>query len=127
MRVLVIDDDEVNRKVLEKLFLRRGITVAQAAAGAEGIEAARHTRPDLILLDIFLPEEDGFEILGRLKADPVLGPIPVCIFSILDREESKKKALDLGACDYITKPFDMRETVDRVQEILRHGPVLSRG
>jgi CheY-like chemotaxis protein len=120
--VLVIDDDDVNRIVLKKLFEKERIDTLLAESGTEGIALARRHEPALILLDIFMPEDDGFDILARLKKDKILADIPVCIFSILEDREKIKKAYSMGACAYITKPFDMKETVRRVREILAKGP-----
>ncbi|SLM32463.1 hypothetical protein MTBBW1_730016 [Desulfamplus magnetovallimortis] len=116
--VLIIDDDEVNRIVLEKLFHRENIISSLAKNGREGMIMAKKIMPDIILLDIFMPDENGFKILANLKNDPDLEKIPVCIFSILEDEEKIKKAHQMGACAYITKPFDMKETVTRVKQIL---------
>ena len=116
--ILVIDDDDVNRIVLERLFAREHIRVSQAEDGEQGIALAREVRPDIILLDIFMPGEDGFEVLTRFKADPDLCDIPVCIFSILQNEESRQKAFALGACSYIPKPFDMKDVVVQIKKQL---------
>lgn len=116
--VLVIDDDDVNRQVLEILLRRENIRAMLAQDGKTGLELACSEPPDLILLDVFMPEEDGFEILAQLKQEPATAKIPVVIFTILEREQSRKKALNMGACDYITKPFDMKEIVIRIREII---------
>lgn len=115
--ILVIDDDEANRQVLEILLRRENIRAIPAPDGKSGLELARSRQPDLILLDVFMPEEDGFEILEQLKQEPATAKIPVVIFTILEQEQSRKKAVAMGACDYITKPFDMKEIVLRIREI----------
>lgn len=120
--VLVIDDDEVNRKVLEMLFKKENIRAVLAEDGKMGLIMAKEYMPDIILLDIFMPGEDGFEVLRQLKNDPKLSTIPVCIFSILEDQKRINKAYDMGACGYITKPFDMNETVVRVKEIIGGVP-----
>ncbi len=117
--VMIIDDDEVNRKVLHKIFEKQGIKAFLAESGKKGVAMVENNKPDIILLDIFMPGENGFEILASLKNDPELKDIPVCIFSILEDEEKIKKAYKMGACAYITKPFDMKETVIQVQKILK--------
>lgn len=113
--VLVIDDDDVNRIVLEKLFKKEKIKVLSAESGKQGLALAKAQKPDIVLLDIFMPGEDGFEVLEAFKSDISLKDIPVCIFSILEAEESKKKALANGAYKYITKPFNMKEVVEIVK------------
>nr|MBF0223617.1 response regulator [Desulfobulbaceae bacterium] len=120
--VLVIDDDEVNRVVLSKILSKENIEVHAASDGKQGWAKAKAMIPDLVLLDIFMPGEDGFEVLARFKSTPELCEVPVCIFSILEREESKKKAFDLGAYAYLAKPFDMKEVVDQVKNILAAAP-----
>jgi DNA-binding response OmpR family regulator len=116
--ILVIDDDDVNRQVVNIVLKREGFKPVLAEDGKTGIALARTESPDLILLDIFMPDEDGFEILKNLKQEPGVKAIPVVIFTILEKEESRKKALDLGASDYITKPFDMKEIVVHIRKIL---------
>ncbi|MBF0202118.1 MAG: response regulator [Desulfamplus sp.] len=115
--VLVIDDDEVTCKVLEKLLQKEKFTIVTAGNGMDGIELARSTRPDIVLLDIFMPGEDGFETLGRMKKDSDIKSIPVLIFSIIEDEARRKKAMDLGAAGYIPKPFDMRKMVTKIKGI----------
>lgn len=116
--VLVIDDDDANRLVLEILLRRENIRAISAPDGKTGLELARSRQPDLILLDVFMPEEDGFEILEQLKQDTATAKIPVVIFTILELDQSRKKAMTMGACDYITKPFDMKEIVMRIRELV---------
>ncbi|QTA78270.1 Chemotaxis protein [Desulfonema limicola] len=116
--VMVIDDDEVNHLILEKIMEKDGIKAVMADNGDTGLKIARKELPDLILLDIFMPGDDGFEILRQFMSDPVLKDIPVIIFTILEREKSRKQALEMGARDYITKPFDMRDIVERIKKYL---------
>lgn len=116
--ILVIDDDDVNRQVITIILKREGLTPVLAEDGKSGLDLARTASPDLILLDIFMPDEDGFEVLRNLKQEPDIKEIPVIIFTILERDKSRKKALELGACDYITKPFDMKEIVVHIRNFL---------
>jgi len=117
-RVLVIDDDEVNHQILERIFRKAAIEPIMAMSGGAGVTLARERSPDLVLLDVFMPGEDGFEILRIFKADPALQAIPVVIFTVLERDRSRENALAMGAEDYITKPFDMRDIVHRIQKYL---------
>lgn len=116
--VLVIDDDEASQQVLERVLRNASIACTMAPDGETAFMRCREKRPDLILLDLFLPGEDGFEILRRFKADPVLKTVPVIIFTILIRPESRRKAMEIGAADYITKPFDMRDILLRIRKFL---------
>jgi CheY-like chemotaxis protein len=116
--ILVIDDDFANRKVLEMVLKRSGYRPMLAGDGEEGLLRAREARPDLILLDLFMPGEDGFEVLTRFKEDVLLCDVPVVIFTVLVREESEQKALELGATAYVTKPFDVDEVITCISRIL---------
>lgn len=116
--ILVIDDDSANRLVLQMVLKRSGYTPVLAEDGSTGLSKARETRPDLILLDFFMPGEDGFDVLARLKDEDGLRDIPVIIFTILVREESERKALEMGAAAYVTKPFDVDEVVACIRRIL---------
>lgn len=117
-QILVIDDDFASRRVLELVLKRNGYAAVLAGDGCEGLRMAKEARPDLILLDFFMPGEDGFEVLAQLKADPELRGIPVVIFTVLVREESERRALELGAAAYVTKPFDIGEVITRIRRIL---------
>jgi len=116
--VLVIDDNDANRQILERLLRKKSIESLMAEDGKSGLALAREKHPDLVLLDIFMPGEDGFNILAQFMEDSALKEIPVIIFTLLEREESRKKALEMGARDYITKPFDMRDAVERIMKYL---------
>jgi CheY-like chemotaxis protein len=117
-KILVIDDDFANRQVLQLVLKRNGYTAALASDGCEGLRIAQEVQPDLILLDFFMPGEDGFEVLTQLKADPDLKDIPVVIFTVLVREESERQAIELGAAAYVTKPFDIDEVITCIRRIL---------
>ena len=116
--VLVIDDDAANRQLLTVLLRREGIAAICTETGAEGLARARTQLPDLILLDVFLPGEDGFELLAEIKADPDLDRVPVVMFTILGQENGRQRALELGACAYVVKPFDMNLTVTLIRRLL---------
>lgn len=116
--ILVIDDDFANRKVLEMVLKRSGYSPILAEDGEDGLRQAKEAVPDLILLDLFMPGEDGFEVLTQFKQDLMLRKVPVVIFTVLVREESEQKALELGAAAYVTKPFDVDEVVTCIRCIL---------
>jgi DNA-binding response OmpR family regulator len=117
--VLIIDDDEVNRRVLEVLFRHESIEYMSAETGEEGLNLAQKRIPDLILLDLVMPNENGLEILQQFKRHPNLSAVPVIIFTIIEREETRQKAFELGADDYLTKPFDMRGIIEEIHKRLK--------
>jgi phosphoserine phosphatase RsbU/P len=104
--VLVVDDLEVNRDLLARRVQRLGHSIAFAASGREALERLRGARFDLVLLDITMPGMDGYEALARIKADPLLAGIPVVMVTAIDGVDSVVRCLELGAEDYITKPFN---------------------
>ena len=104
--VLIVDDLEVNRDLLARRVQRLGHTIAFAASGREALVRLRATSFDLVLLDITMPDMDGYEALAQIKSDPSLAPIPVVMVTALDGVDSVVRCLELGAEDYITKPFN---------------------
>jgi DNA-binding response OmpR family regulator len=116
--ILVVDDDAVARRFLAGLLGGRGYEVYEAADGAAALNAAGSLQPRLVLLDLVMPDRDGYEVLESLKADPATRRIPVMILSARAREEDVVKGLELGAEDYLTKPFNTLELLVRVRKIL---------
>jgi len=104
--LLVVDDNAPNREMLVRSLQRQGYTVSVAADGRQALEMVRAQPFDLILLDIMLPEMDGYEVLQHLKSDPALWPIPVLMISVLDDMESVVHCIQAGAEDYLPKPFN---------------------
>ena len=104
--VLVVDDVETNRDVLSRQLKRQGYAVAVAENGPAALEQLRMGKVDLVLLDIMMPEMDGYEVLQRLKADPALRHIPVIMISALNEFDSVVRCIELGAEDYLPKPFN---------------------
>ena len=117
--VLVIDDDPITLTFLSNLLGDKGYHVLKAVDGSEGLDLARRHRPDLILSDLVMPYHDGFEILGELKRDAILKAIPVIMVSMRDKEQDIVRGFDLGAEDYIVKPFGAHELLARVRRALR--------
>ena len=117
--VLVVDDSRVNRTLLRSILAHEGIEVLEAADGQEGIAMATESPPGLILLDIDMPVLDGFEVCGALKGDPKTAQVPIVFLSSFDKAEQKVRGLGLGAADYVTKPFDRAEVLERVKTQLR--------
>lgn len=104
--VLIVDDLEVNRDLLARRVQRLGHSIAFAVSGREALERLRSGHFDLVLLDITMPGMDGYEALAQMKADPRLAPIPVVMVTAIDGVDSVVRCLELGAEDYITKPFN---------------------
>jgi two-component system KDP operon response regulator KdpE len=114
---LVIDDEPQIRRLLRVTLEANGYRVHDAATGQEGIVQAAQRRPDVVLLDLGLPDLDGVEVLRRLRE---WSQVPVVILSVREREEEKISALDAGADDYVTKPFNAGELLARLRAALRH-------
>ena len=112
-KVLVADDDAINRQVLGEL-LKPDYSVVMAKNGQQTLEKAARHAPDLILLDVVMPDMDGYEVLRRLRADPQTEHIAVIFISGLDRPEDEANGLNLGAADYIAKPFNATVVTARV-------------
>ncbi|PYT29731.1 MAG: hypothetical protein DMG57_10635 [Acidobacteria bacterium] len=105
-RLLVVDDNEDNREVLRRHLQRQGYHIAVAENGLRALETVRQGGFDLVLLDIVMPALDGFEVLKRMKAEPALRDIPVIMISALDEIQSVVRCIEMGAEDYLGKPFD---------------------
>ena len=117
--ILVVDDAPANLQVLAGMLKERGYKVRPAPSGKLALLAAQRDPPDLILLDIKMPEMDGFEVCEHLKADDRLKGIPVIFISALTEQLDKMKAFAIGGVDYITKPFQMEELHARVETHLK--------
>lgn len=117
--ILVVDDMPTNLKVLSESIVESGWTILVAIDGESAIEQAIATQPDLILLDVMMPGIDGFETCDRLKQEPATREIPVIFMTALADAVDKVKGLQLGAVDYITKPFQTAEAIARIQVHLR--------
>jgi DNA-binding response OmpR family regulator len=117
-RVLVVEDDEGIREMLKYNLTTAGFTVQEAADGAAGLRTARTARPDLILLDLMLPGMSGFDFCRALRKS---SRVPIIMITAKDSEVDKIVGLELGADDYITKPFSIREVLARVNAVLRRA------
>jgi two-component system sensor histidine kinase/response regulator len=118
-KILVIDDQPINVQLLKRKLEREGLQVAAAYNGREGLEKVQQNKPDLILLDVMMPDMDGIEVCQRLQASDDTRSIPVIFITARTTKESKIEGLAVGAVDYITKPIDLDETLARVQTQLR--------
>jgi diguanylate cyclase (GGDEF)-like protein len=127
-RILVIDDEKTNLMVLHRL-LSPDYTVFTAKSGEDGISRAASERPDLILLDIIMPDMNGFDVLKTLKDSPETQNIPVIIITGLDNDRDEERGLLLGAVDYISKPFKNHIVIARVRthmQIVQHIRMIER-
>jgi diguanylate cyclase (GGDEF)-like protein len=120
-RILVVDDDPDILQFVRLNLELDGFDVDLAGGGREALEMAAAAPPDLMLLDVMMPEIDGLTVLRRLRSDPGTANIPVIVLTARSLAEDRVKGLDLGADDYITKPFDLEELIARVRTVLRRS------
>lgn len=118
-QIMVVDDEPVNLRLMDELLSRRGYSVRLFRGGRLALAAARQDPPDLILLDVTMPEMDGFDFCRRLRTDTALSAIPVIFLSALDQSENKLAAFESGGFDYVTKPFEAEEMQARIETHLR--------
>jgi two-component system, sensor histidine kinase and response regulator len=118
-KVLVVDDQPINVQLLKRKLEREGMAVATAHSGREALDLVAADKPDLILLDVMMPDMDGLEVCQHLQADDDTRSIPVIFITARTTKEGKIEGLGMGAVDYITKPIDLDETLARVQTQLR--------
>jgi len=123
-QVLVIDDDADLVRFVRMSLEREGYEVTSALEGAAGLRLAVERPPDIILLDVLMPDLDGLELLGRLRVNPATTSVPVVLLTARTQARDRVRGLDLGADDYITKPFDIEELVARVGAVLRRAKAM---
>jgi len=117
-RILVVDDDDAIRNTLVQNLTLHGFDVSGAADGIDGFESFRDTHPDLVISDLAMPRADGFSLIQRIRES---GETPILVLSVRGGESDKVRALDLGADDYVTKPFSTPELLARVRAQLRRS------
>lgn len=118
-RILVIDDSDVNRRLLDARLQERGYRVSLAHGGVRGLGMARAEPPDLILLDVMMPDLDGFQVCQQLRADPALEAVPIVMVTAMNESADRVRGLEVGADDFITRPFIKEELWARVRSLLR--------
>jgi two-component system, cell cycle response regulator DivK len=121
-KILIVEDNEMNRDMLSRRLARRGYEVLLAVDGETGIEAARANAPDLILMDMSLPLVDGWEATRRMKADDVLRRIPVIALTAHAMARDREKALEAGCDDYDTKPIELPRLLGKIETLLGGAP-----
>jgi DNA-binding response OmpR family regulator len=116
---MVVDDDRDIRKLVESILVKEGFTTSGAESAADALRKIQASRPDLVILDLQLPDKDGFEVCKSLRADPATKYIPIVFLTVQNLDSYKIAGLELGADDYITKPFNQTELLARVKAVLR--------
>ena len=117
-KILIVEDNAMNRDMLSRRLLRSGYSVVMAEDGKRGIESAHAEGPDVILMDMSLPEIDGWEATRRVKADPATKSIPVIALTAHAMAEDKEKSLAAGCDDYDTKPVELPRLLAKIQALL---------
>jgi len=119
--VLVVDDDPVIQRLLQVNFELEGIDVTIAVDGEEGLAAAKASPPDVVISDIMMPKLNGLELLAAMRATPKLKDLPIILLSAKAQVADVQRGMELGADDYVTKPFDPLELIDRVYKVLNQS------
>ncbi len=124
-KILLVEDNEMNRDMLSRLLERKGYQVVLALDGESGVEMARTQAPDLVLMDMSLPVLDGWEATRRLKAAAATRHIPVIALTAHAMSSDREKALEAGCDDYDTKPVELSRLLSKIEALLSGGPVAS--
>lgn len=125
--ILIVEDEKDIIEMIEYNLQKEGYTTVSVLTGEDALPAAKRENPDLIILDLMLPGIDGFEVCKKLKSNELTSQVPIIMLTAKSREADKVAGLELGADDYITKPFSPRELTARIKAVLRRGePVPAR-
>ena len=117
-KILVVDDEVNITQILEFSIGSEGYQVITASNGEEALDVAKREQPNLIILDVMMPKIDGYEACRRIKANPLTKNIPVILLTAKGRDIDKRLGYEVGATDYIIKPFSPTQLIDRIQELL---------
>jgi two-component system, cell cycle response regulator DivK len=120
-KILIVEDNEMNRDMLSRRLIRRGYEVVMAIDGAEGITAAKKEKPDLVLMDMSLPLVDGWEATRRLKADVGTRAIPIIGLTAHAMAGDREKVIEAGCDDYDTKPVELPRLLQKIETLLAAG------
>ena len=120
-RVLVIEDDANILLSLEFVLEREGYEVRSATSGREGLAAMRRDRPDLVILDLMLPDLSGYEVCQQARREPALAETPILVLTARAQDAERQKGLQSGASEYVTKPFRVADLVERVARLIHAG------
>ena len=113
--ILHVEDNEDNRQIVRDLFEFKGYTIIEAVDGEEGVHKAREIKPNLILMDIQLPKMNGYDTTHTIKSDPTLKGIPIIVITSYALSGDDQKAFDAGADDYMAKPYDPKDLLEKVE------------
>jgi len=116
-KILVVDDSVETTELFKAMLGDQGYDVSVANDGKAGLELTREIRPDLVILDVMMPEIDGYGVLKAIKEDPSLNDVEVIMLSAKSLEEDIQTGLDLGVCDYVAKPFHAELLIKRIQRL----------
>jgi two-component system cell cycle response regulator DivK len=121
-KILLVEDNEMNRDMLSRRLLKRGYEVVIAVDGAEGVERARSDSPDLVLMDMSLPVVDGWEATRRIKSDPASRGIPIIALTAHAMAGDEEKARGVGCDDFDTKPVELPRLLSKIEALLKPRP-----
>jgi two-component system cell cycle response regulator DivK len=122
-KILLVEDNEMNRDMLSRRLIRRGFEVVFAMDGQQGVELAKSERPDIILMDMSLPVIDGWEATRRVKSDDAMKNVPVIGLSAHAMAGDREKAIEAGCDDYDTKPIELDRLIGKIERLLGAGKV----
>jgi|SRR6516164_2426446 two-component system, cell cycle response regulator DivK len=125
-KILLVEDNEMNRDMLSRRLMRRGYEVAVAVDGAQGVAMAQSEKPDLVLMDLSLPGIDGWEATRRIKAGADTKHLPVIGLTAHAMAGDREKALEAGCDDYDTKPIELERLIGKIESLLSNGAKASR-
>lgn len=120
-KVLLVEDNEMNRDMLSRRLIRRGFEVVFALDGKQGVDLARSEKPDIILMDMSLPVIDGWEATRQVKADETTRGVPVLGLTAHAMDGDREKAIDAGCDDYDTKPVEFERLIGKIERLLGNG------
>jgi two-component system cell cycle response regulator DivK len=120
-KVLLVEDNEMNRDMLSRRLIRRGFEMVFAVDGQQGVELAKSERPDIILMDMSLPVIDGWEATRRIKSDDAIKSVPVIGLSAHAMAGDREKAIEAGCDDYDTKPVELERLIGKMEKLLGAG------
>jgi two-component system alkaline phosphatase synthesis response regulator PhoP len=120
-RILVVDDDPLQLKLVDAVASKAGYEVLSAPDGKSGLDRARELHPDLIIMDIMMPQMDGYTALEAIRQSNGLKKVPVIMVTAVGFDMNRKMALEMGADDYVTKPFGVKDLLERIEKLLKTG------
>lgn len=124
--ILVIEDDDIVSRTIERCLRRENYKVTLASTGVEGLQLAHKRSPDLVVLDVIMPGMDGYAVCREMRADPILANVPILFLTAKTKDEDKITGFNAGADDYLGKPFNLDELTLRVRAIIRRSKVIQK-